>query len=395
MSTIVEVQKAYKYRLYRSKRDRRLHDQINIAGIIWNHITALQRRYYRLTGKHISEGRLKMHISKLRMKRKRFEYWRKVGSQVVQDIIERHENTYARFFKKQGGLPRFRKVKKFKSITLKQAGWKLDDENPGKKHRKIKISKTKYKFVYHRPLKGEIKTVTIKRDVVGKLWVCFSVVEKIVIGDGISTGKIGGFDFGLKHFLTNNDGQTIESPQFFRDDLPCLQRIQKQVSKKVVGSQNKREGLKHIARRHIRISDKRRDFHFQLAHDLCDQYDTMIFEDLNIDGMKRLWGRKVSDRGFSQFIKIIEWVAFKRGKKVKFIDRWERTTGKCSSCGHKQKLELKDRVFQCEDCGLTIDRDHNAAINILEAGHRLMLSQSEEVRASARHPALTSEAQVL
>ena len=392
---IITVRKTYKYRLYRSKRDGRLHDQINIAGIIWNHITALQRRYYRFTGKHISEGRLKAHVAKLRMRRKKFAYWRLVGSQAVQDIIERHEKTYVRFFNKQGGLPRFRKVKKFKSITLKQAGWKLEDAVPGKKYRKIRIGKTNYKFVYHRPFWGEIKTVTIKRDTAGRLWICFSVVEKMVVGDGNSTGKIGAFDFGLKHFLTNHEGQLIEAPQFFRSDLPRLRKIQRQVSKKIIGSNNKKEGVRHIARRHIRISDKRLNFHFQLAHDLCDQYDVMFFEDLNIAAMKRLWGRKVSDLGFSQFIKVLEWVAMKRGKSVKFIDRWERTTGKCSTCGHEQKLELKDRVFECGNCGLGLDRDHNAAKNILEAGHRLMLSQAEEDHAKVRHPALTSEAQDL
>jgi putative transposase len=392
---MTEVRKTYKYRLYGSKRDERLHEQIDIAGSIWNHVTALQRRYYRLTGSYISESRMKKHIARLRMKMERFKYWRKLGSQAVQEIIERHHKAYQNFFKEQGGRPRFRKVKKLKSFTLKQAGWKLEDENPDKKYRKIRIGKTTYKFVYHRPLQGTIKTVTIKRDVTGDLWICFSVVENMVIGCEISTGNIGGFDFGLKHFLTNNEGQTIQAPEFFRDDLPRLRKIQQQVSKKVKGSQNQQAGLKHLARRYVSISDRRRDFHFQLAHDLCDQYDILIFEDLNFEGMKRLWGRKVSDLGFTQFITILQWVAFKRGKQIIFIDRWERTTGRCSACGHMQKVELKDRVFGCEHCGLIIDRDHNAARNILEAGHRLILSQSVEVLANAGHPAFTSDAHSL
>ncbi|MDX2077789.1 MAG: transposase [bacterium] len=143
-----------------------------------------------------------------------------------------------------------------------------------------------------------------------------------------------------------------------------------------------RAGMWHINRLHIRIADKRLDYHFQLAHDLCDEYDVMVFEDLNLDAMKRLWGRKISDLGFAQFVKVLDWVAFKRGKRIIKISRWERTTGKCSRCGHTQKLELTDRVFECEGCGSTLGRDHNAAMNILEAGHRLMLSQSTEVLAS-------------
>jgi putative transposase len=157
-----------------------------------------------------------------------------------------------------------------------------------------------------------------------------------------------------------------------------MRKIQSQVSKKVDGSHNKRKGRKHLARRHIRIADKRRDFAFQLSHQLCDIFDILVFEDLNLNGMKKLWGRKVSDLGFSQFINILEYVAMKRGKRVIFIDRWERTTGKCSTCGHQQNLDLKDRIFHCEACGFVLDRDHNASINILEAGRCLILQESSQ-----------------
>ena len=375
---VVEVRKTYKYRLYTSERDVRLHDTINIAGIIWNHITALQRRYYRLFGKHISLHRMQRHIAKLRMRVARFAHWRLVGSQAVQDICERHEEAYQRFFAKQGGLPRFKKVKKYTSFTLKQAGWKLEEVQANKRYRRLVIQGASYKFVYHRPLNGDIKTVTIKRDAMGRLWVCFSVVEKMVIPDKASMGEIGGFDFGLTTFLTTDGGHKVDAPQFFKQDLPRLRKIQSRVSKKPDGSRNKAKAKTHLARRHIRIADKRRDFHFQLAHDLCDHYDILVFETLNLDGMKRLWGRKVSDLGFAQFLGILKWVALKRGKRLVFIDRWERTTGKCSSCGHLQKLELKDRTFCCGECGLVLDRDHNAARNIVEVGHHLVLSQSEE-----------------
>jgi len=95
-----------------------------------------------------------------------------------------------------------------------------------------------------------------------------------------------------------------------------------------------------------------------------------MFEDLNIDGMKRMWGRKVSDLGFAQFLEIMQYVAFKRGVIFGQCARFERTTQKCSGCKHKQSVELRERVFHCqnEHCGLILDRDHNAAINILYAG---------------------------
>ncbi len=105
--------------------------------------------------------------------------------------------------------------------------------------------------------------------------------------------------------------------------------------------------------------------------------------------MKRLWGRKVSDLGFAQLMSILEWVAFKRGKRVVKIDRWTPTTQVCSGCGQKHKLELQDRELNC-DCGLVIDRDHNAA----KAGYRLILSELEEDQPDLfwRHPVFTAEA---
>jgi putative transposase len=228
MSNIVAVHRTYKYRLYQNAEvNRYLHDTINIAGIIWNHIKALRKRYYRLFSKHLSSSKLQAHVGNLRMKTQHFRYWQRVGSQAVQDICQRHDKAYKRFFKKEGGLPRFKKAKKYTSFTLKQYGWKLGEDSHqrgSKKHPKwtghINILGQDYKFVKHRPMKGVIKTVTIKRDAAGRLWVCFSVVEKIAIEDEISTGKSGGFDFGLKTFLTTNDGLGIASPQFFSQDLP-------------------------------------------------------------------------------------------------------------------------------------------------------------------------------
>jgi putative transposase len=144
--------------------------------------------------------------------------------------------------------------------------------------------------------------------------------------------------------------------------------LQSRKDKKPYGTNNRKKAAKLISRTHIRVADKRRDAHFKLAHDLCDQYDVLCFEDLNIAGMKALWGRKVSDLAFSQFVNILKHIAAKRGKTVLQIGRWERTTGKCSGCGHERDMELRERTFRCEACGLVLSRDHNVAINILHAG---------------------------
>jgi putative transposase len=217
-------------------------------------------------------------------------------------------------------------------------------------------------------MSGDVKTLTVKRDAVGRLWLFFSVVEQVAIPNGVTPDKIAGFDFGLKTFLTDHTGESYISGLYHRHALRRLRVLQSHKDKKPHGTNNRKKAARLISRTHMRISDKRRDAHFKLAHELCDQYDVLCFEDLNITGMKALWGRKVSDLAFSQFMSILKHVAAKRGKILVQIDRFERTTGKCSGCGHVQSLELRERTFHCDSCGLVLNRDHNAAINICYAG---------------------------
>lgn len=360
----MKIRRTYKYRLYTSKRNKSLHQQIDVAGIIWNHALAVQRRIYRLTGKYISKFRLMSHLAKMR-RTERFGYWQLVGSQAVQEVVERLDKAYLRFFAYlrgelgiKTGPPRFKKVKKYKSFTLKQAGWKLLGGN------RIRLNGRNYKFVLSRPLNGTIKTVTVKRDQAGRLFVCLSVIEEVNLPVEVSTGKIGGFDFGLKTFLTNDEGGTYQSPEFLKANLSEIARLNRQLSRQQKGSGNWKKAKRQLALAHDRVANERRDVHFKLAHQLCDEYDALGFETLNLRGMKKLWGRKISDVGLSQFMLILEHVAGMRGKQVVKIGRWEPTSQTCSCCGQRQAIELRERVFACGACRLEIGRDHNAARNI-------------------------------
>lgn len=375
---MMEVRRTYKYRLYRSdKRDQHLHQQINIAGSVWNHALALHKRYYGLTGKYIPLAILKSHLAKLRRETVRYAFWKALGSQSIQDVLERLDDGYQRFFKHLNlRPPKYKKVRQRKSFTLKQSGWKLlvYNQNTFKPNGKprpargtIEIQGVTYKFIQHRPLGGTVKTLTVKRDAAGRLWLFFSVIEQVSELEQVTTCHVAGFDFGLKTFLTDHTGKAYVAGSYHRYALKRLQKMQSRKDQKPHGSNNRKKAAKLIARTHIRVADRRQDAHFKLAHNLCDQFDVLCFEDLNLDGMKRLWGRKVSDLGFGQFLDTLEWVASKRGKQVVKIDRFQPTTQVCSRCGQKQTLTLRDRILNC-DCGLVIDRDHNAAINIGYAG---------------------------
>ena len=376
MSNASDVRKTYKYRLYRcDKKDRKLRHMIFVASTIWNHFIALQRRYYRLTGQYLSYETMSKHVLKLRHT-KRFALWQDLHSQACQDVCRRVDAAYQRFFNKLAkGRPKFRKVKKYRSFTFPQSGYKVEG-------RTVTIGGTTYKFVKHREIGGVVKTLTIKRDSVGRLWLVFSVLEKVTIPE-TSTGHSGGFDFGLKDFLVDDHNQRHESPQFYKQGLRKTRQLSRDLSRKVEGSNHARRARRALATHQARLANQRRNHHFQLAHDLCDALDVLCFEDLNLFGMKALWGRKVSDLGFASFLSILEWVAFKRGKTVVQIDRFAPSTQVCSGCGHVHALTLRDRTLTCR-CGLTIDRDHNAAINIHRIGTSMLNHSANKTQARLR-----------
>jgi putative transposase len=318
---------------------------------------------------------MKNQVNKKR-KNQRYALWRELHSQSCQDVCRRVDDAYQRFFNKLAkGRPKFRKAKKYRSFTFPQSGYKVEENT-------VTIDDTTYKFVKHREMGGHIKTLTIKRDKVGRLWLVFSVIEKMSIGEA-RTGKSGGFDFGLKTFLTDDAGRPCSSPLFYTQSVNQTRHLHRQLSRKVEGSKHYKRARRALAKHSIDVANARLDHHFKLAHQLCDEYDVLYFEDLNLAGMKALWGRKVSDMGFAQFLSVLEWVAFKRGKTVVKIDRFTPTTKTCSSCGQKHSLTLRDRTLNCA-CGLMIDRDHNAAINIKTAGASAVYRSASKTKVSLR-----------
>jgi putative transposase len=355
--------KTLKFKLYSHKRNRYLKRAINAAGVIYNHCIALHRRYYRMWGKHLNCAKLQAHIAKLR---KRNEFWQLVGSQAVQDICQRIEKAYQLFFKhKDRGVrpPGFKKVKKYKSFTLKQAGYKFLGSN------RIQIGKRVFQFWKSREIEGTIKTVTIKRTPLGELFL-------VVVVDGVNaaqiklmTGKIAGFDFGLKTFLTCSDGTKIESPQFLKQSLNAIRQASRQHSRKRKGSGGRERARKRLVRKYEDVINRRSDWFWKLAHELTDKFDVLCFETLNLKGMQRLWGRKVSDLAFGEFLQILQWVAIKKGKRIVFIDRWYPSSKTCACCGHVlEKLDLSIRQWRCPSCQSVNGRDENASLNIKMVG---------------------------
>ena len=204
--------KTYCFKLYNSKRDKYLHLKISLACEIYNHCIALHKCYYRLYKKSLNVYVLQKHLTKLK-KQEKYSHWNELGSQAIQDITERIDRAYKLFFRNhktgiKSAPPSFKKRRNYKSFTLKQAGYKLLENN------RIRIGKKVYRYFKSREIEGNIKTLTIKRDTLGDIYLYF-VVDIVDNPVGFRTGEIVGFDFGLKTFLTASNGEDIKSPMFF------------------------------------------------------------------------------------------------------------------------------------------------------------------------------------
>lgn len=361
--------RTYKFNLYVSDRNKYLGKQIDTAASVWNHTVALQRRYYKIFGKYASVAKIQKHYTRLK-KTEKYHFWNELGSQALQEVVQRVDRSYQAFFDYKRGKtqlkkspPKYKKREKYSSFTLKQAGYKLDQDKGI-----IEINKRRYHYFKSRDIAGTIKTLTVKRTPLGEYFIT------IVCDDSETyplprTGKAVGMDFGLKHFLTLSDGSTIDSPEFFKYSISEIRKANRKLSRCKDGSRHEKDAKKHLERVHETVANRRRDWFYKLADKLTKEYAVICIEDLYIKAMQRLWGKKISDYAFAEFVSILEWEAVKNGCTVVKVDRWLPSSKACHVCGTlNSELSLNDRRWKCENCGTELDRDMNAAINILHAG---------------------------
>ena len=365
--------KTYEFKLYASDKNKYLDHLLEIGCEVYNFALDLKKNLYKDEKISIKINDLQKILADMRNS-DGYKHWQDLGSQVVQQITERIYNGYTLFFKalknKEKGKrrinpPKAKKLYKYKSITFKQAGFKLFQDN------KIRIGEKEFKYHKSREVHGKIKTLTVKRNSIGEYFI-YIVTDytdpSLVLA---RSGKSVGFDFGLKTYLTGSDNYDVTSPLFFKKNKKIISKLSKKLKSKAKTSNNRIKARLNLARRHIDIANRRKDFHWKLALDLVRRYDTIYLEDLNIYEMSAKYGKKISDLGFSDFVKILEYVAEKRGKQVVKISRWFPSSKKCSICGEvNQELLLWDRKWECKCCKTRHDRDRNAAYNILAEGSR-------------------------
>lgn len=348
---------AYKYKLYRTDKTKHLDKMLREACFVWNHALALQKRYYRMYKKYISCKRMQGHFAK-RINRYLLH------SQTVQEILQRLDVSYMRFFNHLAiRPPKFKKANRLSSFLFKQGGFKLD----GNKIRINKISKT-YKFSLSREYNGKVKTVKFKRSPLGEYYIIITTDAVGKTYGKTHNGASVGIDFGLKTYMTMSDGTTVESPRFLKTNIHLLQKKCRKLSMSKQHSHHREQRRKELNRIYERIVNQRNAWQWQLAHRLCRQYDRIFIEDLRLTGMTKLWGRKMSDLAHAKFVNKLEYVAGKYGVTVHKIDRYFPSSKTCT-CGYVNKeLTLRDRIWTCQECGARHNRDELSASNILRQG---------------------------
>ncbi len=289
----------------------------------------------------------------------------KVDAQVLQDILKRLDKSFKFMKAREFGFPRFKKFGQIRSFVFPQF------KASPLRGTQIKLPKVGLVPInLHRPLPDgfDLKQVRVVKKASG--WYAQLILQcEVQVPDILPHGEPIGIDLGLEKFLAVSTGALIQRPRFFVDLQGKLKWLQRKLRNKKQGSANYRKVQAKIRRLHEQIHDTRREFHFQTAHQLCDQVGMIFAEDLNLKMMSRgMLAKHCLDAAWGGFLNILEWVSWKRGVFFAQVDP-NGTSQTCPNCGaHTGKKELSERVHKCGECGYVTDRDVAAAQVVVQRG---------------------------
>ncbi|NEO34876.1 MAG: transposase [Moorea sp. SIOASIH] len=401
---------AYQYRLRPTQQQAALIDRwLSMLCAQYNYLLADRFNWYEQNRSPVNACPLICHLPQLRINPNYYSqkktlpqlkqdrpWYKDIHSQVLQDVVKRVKLTFDRFLigdssGKRSGKPRFKPLSRYRTFTYPQIKQSCLQGN------RIDLPKLgKIKVVLHRQIPDgfKIKTVSISKKADG-LYVTLSLEDKTVpeIKTDINPHLIIGIDVGLKDFLTTSSGETVTIPQHYRKAQKRLRLIQKKVSRREKGGNRRLKAIKLLAKQHQKVANKRKDFHFKTANQLLSKYDVIAHETLNVKGLARTkLALSVLDAGWSSFLSILTNKAENAGLLVVPVSA-HNTSQNCSSCGEKVPKKLHIRWHDCPHCGCSLDRDHNAAINIKNraVGHPVLKAQlmSDGIPGVAEKPTLT------
>jgi len=357
--------RGYQYRLYPTPAQERQMFQVLTVCRHWYNMCVSERKWaYKLEGRSITKAQQEKTAI---LYRKTFAWAaQSVFSQTFQTVCDDVDKAYQAFFRRvkaggeKPGYPRFKSRNRFNSFAFKQfgSGARLD----GRRLKLYGIGRIRVRW--HRPIEGTIRTVRIVHKA-GKWYACFSgeVSESASLP---KTGNPIGVDVGLSVLLTDSNGQKIEHPKFYRESQTKLRVLQRKLARAKKGGKNRRKALLKVQRQHEHIANQRKDVLHKLSAELIQQNDVIALEALRVRNMVRntRLSKSIMDSGWSTFRQFLTYKAESAGREVIAVDP-AYTSKCCSHCGAMfQDFDLSTRWVECP-CGLSLDRDHNAAINIL------------------------------
>jgi putative transposase len=365
--------KTFKYRIYPTKKQETLLKiQFETCRQVYNRTLELRKNAWVNEHKSISLYDSQKIMTQWATDIPEME---NVYSQVLQQVQVRVDLAYKAFFRRckageNPGYPRFKGPDRYDSLTYPQSGYSL---NPEKET--IYLSKTGHvPIILHRPCPGKIKTCTVLKTASGKWFVCLVVEGTDPIKKRVPiTGKMVGIDLGLKTYIQASDGFKVPRQRFFNAGAEHLAKAQRKlavIDKKDLSRKSERLKAKKIrAHAYEKISNCRRDFCHKTVNELLDRYDFIVAEKLNTHSMleQKKFSKSIADASWAQLIQILSYKAAEAGKTVVFVDP-RNTTQMCSQCRSIVPKDLSVRTHSCPHCGLKMDRDLNASLNILRLG---------------------------
>jgi len=356
--------KIFKYRIYPTKKQVRIMSQwLEECRWLHNYFLEERRKAWEERKESLSYHKQAKELPELKKKPPSLT----IGySQVLQNVAVRVDLAFKHFFRRvkngeKPGYPRFKSANRYKSFTYPQLGFKVSGD-------RLHLSGIgEVKIVLHRQLEGRVKTCTIKQTAAGKWFAIFACeVETKHLPE--SQDAVG-IDVGLHSCATFSTGECVEAPRFFRQEEKALAKAQRKLSRLEKGTWEYERQRKVVARIHERIAWKRHNFTHQLSRKIVNRFSIIAVEDIHANrmGHNHCLAKSILDGAWSGFFSKLAYKAEEAGRKLVKVNP-AYTSQDCSRCGHRQHMPLSERVFKCPCCGLELDRDYNAALNILRLG---------------------------
>ena len=374
--------RAIKIRLYPNKtQEQEFNKTLGCYRFVYNHMLAHKQEAYKANKTNLGLTELSKYFHHELLKDEEYDWLKEQNTKVMKQSIRQMLTAYDKFFKEHKGFPKF-KSKRDKQSALFPIG-AISKKNTFDTRKitltkKLKDIKFRCSDLYHKRLqkyKDNIRSATLSKTKSGNFFL--SILMNIPQSEFVKfkkTNKQVGIDLGVKDFVITSDGKKFENKHFFKNDERKLKKLQRQLSKKKVGSNNRNKQRIKIAKTFERITNKKENYIHYVVNELLMNYDTIYMESLNVSGMVKNHhlAKAIQEVGFFRFKEILNSKAIVNDKKVVLIDKFYPSSKTCSCCGYKnQDLKLSDRHWQCPNCGEIHDRDLNAAKNILREGQRI------------------------